>query len=181
MKELIGVNSTILLIDDERDILEYTEEEIAPHFAKILCANDGVEACEMLKHHKIDLIVTDYIMPNMNGLQLINFVKANYPLIPVVMLTSNGSNPEVLEALQNGAFDILDKPFRTPVLINRIQNGLLVPELTKILWSLMSKDLSIPRLEEFLRKPIKEQHRIIYAYSTVAQMKSLVRNESEEE
>lgn len=180
MKDLISVHSTILLVDDEEEILEYTKEEIAPHFENILVAKNGVEACEMLKAHKIDLIVTDYVMPKMNGLQLINHVKANYPLVPVIMVTSNGANPEVVEALENGAFDILDKPFRTQVLVNRVRNGLLVPELTKTLWSAMSKDLSLPRIEEFLRKPIKEQHRIIYAYSSVTQMKSLVRSDDGE-
>jgi CheY-like chemotaxis protein len=177
MKNLIAVYSTILLVDDESEILEFIQEEIAPHFGKILLASDGVEACEVLKHHKVDLIVTDYIMPNMNGIQLINFIKANYPLIPIIMLTSNSANPEVLDALQNGAFDILDKPFRTPVLVNRIQNGLLVPELIKTVWSYISNDLSVPRIEEFLRKPIKEQHQIMYAYSSVGKMKSLIRNE----
>lgn len=177
MKNFIANNSTILLVDDESDILDFTKEEISSSFAKVLTAKDGLEACEIIKREKVDLIVTDYIMPNMNGLELINHVKINFPLIPMIMLTSNGNNPEVLFALESGAFDILDKPFRTPVLINRIRNGLLVPELTKVLWSLMSKDLSLPRLEEFLSKPLVEQHRIIYAYSSVIKMKSIVRSD----
>ena len=180
MKDLIAVNSTILLVDDELEILEFTKEELAPHFEKIILASNGAEAMKILEKYKVNLIVTDYIMPVMNGLQFISSVKEKYPMVPVIMLTSNGSNVEIVEALKNGAFDILDKPFRLEVLVNRIQNGLLVNELTKTLWSLMSLDLSLPRLEDFLHKSTKEQHRIIYAYSSVIQMKSLFRHKSED-
>ena len=172
MKNLIAVYSTILVVDDENDILELIQEEIAPHFDKILIAYNGVEACEVLKHHKVDLILTDYVMPEMNGLQLINFIKENYPLIPIIMLTGNGANAEVLKALENGAFDILDKPFRTQVLVNRIRNGLLMPELVKKIWSYGSNDLSLPRMEEFLRKPLLEQHKIMYAYTSLEAMRT---------
>lgn len=177
MKKIISVYSTILLVDDELEILEYTRDAIAPYFEKILIATGGNAAIEILKNQKVDLIVTDYLMPQMTGLQLINFIKANYPLIPIIMLTGNGNNPEVLLALTEGAFDIIEKPFRTPVLINRIENGLLVPELVKTAWNYISNDLSLPRMEEFLRKTIKEQYRIMYAYSSVGKMKSLLRNE----
>lgn len=179
IKNHIAIESTILLVDDEIEILEYTKEEISPEFSKVILAKDGFEACDLLKSNKVDLIVTDYAMPKMNGLQLINFVKENYPLIPVIMLTGNGANPEVLEALKNGAFDILDKPFRTPVLVNRIQNGLLVPELTKSLWEMACRDLSLVRREEFLRKPLKEQHRIMQASNSVARLKSINRADDE--
>jgi DNA-binding response OmpR family regulator len=168
------------LVDDEFEILELTKDELAPHFENIMLAINGAEAMKIIKKNKVDLIVTDYIMPVMNGLQLIASVKELYPMIPVVMLTSNGSDFEIVEALQNGAFDILDKPFRSEILVNRIQNGLLVNELTKTLWSLMCRDLSLPRLEDFLQKSTKEQHQLIYAYSSMLKMKSLFRNNSED-
>ena len=172
MKELISVNCSILLVDDEEEIVEFTRDELKSSFEKVIIAKDGLEAIEILKVQKIDLMVTDYKMPLMNGLELINYTKQHYPLIPIIMLTGNSTNKEVIQALNNGAFDILGKPFRTQVLINRIQNGLLVPVLTKILWSILSKDLNLLKLEDFLTKPLNEQYQIINKYSSHIQMPS---------
>lgn len=180
MKKLIGVNSTILLVDDEREILELTRDSIQDHFSEVILAENGEDACEILKAKEIDLIVTDYVMPKMDGLELITFVKDNYPLIPVIMLTANGNNPEILHALKNGAFDIIDKPFKPQVLINRIQNGLLVPELMKIVWSLMSEEFELLKLEEFLKNPPKDQHKVIYAFASILKMKSILKKDSDD-
>lgn len=167
MKELLAGAVTVLLVDDEPELIEMAQANLSARFAKVLTANDGLEAIKVLQSETVDAVVTDYMMPNMNGIELIKYLGQHFPLMPTIMLTGNGQNPEVLQALAGGAFDILDKPFRKEVLINRIENSLIMPKLIEILWTLLSTEYPREKLEGFLKKPQKEQLKIIYAYSQV--------------
>jgi hypothetical protein len=93
------------------------------------------------------------------------------------MLTEIKSNPEVILAIEEGAFDVIEKPCHPQVLINRIENGLLLPELVKTAWKHLRQDLSLPKMEEFLRMSLKEQNQFMYAYSLVGNMKSVISTE----
>ncbi|HND86250.1 MAG TPA: response regulator [Pseudobdellovibrionaceae bacterium] len=165
MKELLAKAGTILVVDDEPELLEIIEGNLSSSFADVLTATDGLEAIKILKTYAVDAVVTDYMMPNMDGLKLIEYISKNHPLLPVVMLTANGQNPEVLKALEHGAFDILDKPFRREVLVNRIENSLILPKLIEIVWMLLSADYPPEKLEAFLKMNRNEQLKIIYAYA----------------
>src|SRR5438067_12701539 len=66
-------------------------------------AVDGQDALEKLELHLPDLVVTDMMMPNRNGLKLVSAVKEQYPLIPTILMSSLGSEEIAVQALQNGA------------------------------------------------------------------------------
>lgn len=178
MKSAISVGSNILLVDDDQEILESTMDGLSPKFERVYLASSARKAIEILQNNKIDLVVTDYAMPEMDGLSLIKFIKSNYPIIPVILLTGNTESPEVILGLESGVFDIVEKPFRIQVLSNRIENGLLVPELVKTTWKFISSDISLPRMEEFLRLSIQKQNQIMFAYSRFKKMKSLIKGET---
>jgi CheY-like chemotaxis protein len=175
MKQTIATASTVLIVEDELALQELICENLQPHFAKILVAANGLNAIEILNKYEVDVIVTDYRMPKMNGLDLIKHVKANHPLLPVIMLTANGSDPAVLEAIEGGAFDILDKPVRFELLVNRIQNGLLFPELLEIIWAAMTLETSALRIEEFLKLSFNKQLEIIHAFGAVLKTKAMAK------
>jgi CheY-like chemotaxis protein len=179
VKDLIALHKTILLVDDEKEILEFVKDQIEPFFGQILIANNGIEACEILKEHHVDLLVTDYMMPSMNGIQLMELMKKNYPTIPIIMLTGNANNPEIIQAINEGAFDVIEKPHRKHILVNRIQNGLFGADLVKTLWSIFGQNLEFPRLEEFMRKPVTEQHKILHAFSAISRMKAVAQRNKE--
>lgn len=80
----------------------------APHLT-VVEAGDGRQALEQLELHLPDLVVTDMMMPNMNGLQLVSEVKEQYPLIPIILMTSQGSEEIAVQALQKGAASYVPK------------------------------------------------------------------------
>jgi two-component system chemotaxis response regulator CheY len=80
---------------------------------EVLEAGDGCEALETLKTRKVGLILSDINMPNMDGLQFLSQLKTNADLhsVPVVMITTEGSQQKVMEAVQLGAAGYVRKPF----------------------------------------------------------------------
>lgn len=171
MKEFVSKNATVLFVDDEVNFLETIKLILSGVFLEIHCAKSATEALKMLKNHNIDLLVCDYQMPEMNGLELIEIVKSNYPFIPILMLTANGRHEDVIEALRVGAFDVVDKPVCEEVLINRMQNALILPELLLNSWEYVKHSLSIEQLELFSKMSIKEQMHMLYVLSKMEQLR----------
>ena len=75
----------------------------------VIFAADGREALVQIERHLPDVVITDLQMPNMNGLQLVEAVKKQYPLIPVILMTAQGSEEIAVEALRNGAASYVPK------------------------------------------------------------------------
>lgn len=117
---------TIMIVDDDVDLLDMLKETLIGEFAKILTVSNPKEVLNILKSNKVDCIITDYRMPEMDGLTLISRLEEEFPHIPVILLTGNGSNPEVIAKLGDSKFDFLEKPFKPEVLLNRIRSSLLV-------------------------------------------------------
>ncbi len=103
----------ILIVDDEEDLTWSLSRKLSKDNTNlsIFCANSGNSALEILEKMHIDLIVTDLRMPGLNGLQLLNEIRAKHPLMQVMVMTAYGS-PEVRQALQRwGGTEYIEKPF----------------------------------------------------------------------
>lgn len=87
-------------------------------------ATDGKDALAQIELHLPDLVVTDMIMPNMNGLELVSHVKDEYPLIPIILMTSQGSEEIAVEALQKGAASYVPKRELGPELLEVVERVL---------------------------------------------------------
>jgi DNA-binding response OmpR family regulator len=111
-----------LFVDDNHDLCQFIEESLADEF-DILCAHDGVEALDLLRHRDIHLVVSDVMMPKMNGLELCNHIKSHieWSHIPVLLLTAKTADQSKMEGLQQGADDYLTKPFDLELLRLRIR------------------------------------------------------------
>jgi two-component system chemotaxis response regulator CheY len=107
----------VLIVDDSaaiRKILKRMLDQAGLPLGMVVEAGDGVEALEKLKQQPtINLILTDINMPNMDGIQLLTELKskAEYRHIPVVMITTEGGEAKVMEAVQLGAAGYVRKPF----------------------------------------------------------------------
>jgi len=106
----------VLIVDDSaaiRKILQRVLLQTDVTLGKVLEAGDGLEALETLKSNKVGLILSDINMPKMDGLQLLEHLKANqeYRDVPVVMITTEGSQAKVMEAVTLGAAGYIRKPF----------------------------------------------------------------------
>jgi CheY-like chemotaxis protein len=88
-------------------------------------AIDGRDALEKLELHLPDLVVTDMMMPNMNGLELVSEVKEQYPLIPIILMTSQGSEEIAVEALQKGAASYVPKRLLASELLEVVDRVLI--------------------------------------------------------
>jgi CheY-like chemotaxis protein/anti-sigma regulatory factor (Ser/Thr protein kinase) len=95
----------------------------APDFA-VFEAVDGRDALAKLELHLPDLVVTDMMMPEMNGLELVEEVKEQYPLIPIILMTSQGSEEIAVEALQKGAASYVPKRLLASELIEIVDRVL---------------------------------------------------------
>jgi two-component system chemotaxis response regulator CheY len=110
------MKGTILVVDDSammRKIVLRTLKMAEVEFDQVLEAGDGVEALALLRAHSVNLIMCDINMPNMSGLELLVRIKQENLAqgVPVVMVTTEGSEPQVREAILAGAKGYIRKPF----------------------------------------------------------------------
>jgi two-component system chemotaxis response regulator CheY len=110
------MDSEILVVDDSaaiRKILQRVLRQTGMAIGAIYEAGDGQEAIETMKQRKIDLVLSDINMPKMDGLQLLASLKASaeWRGIPVVMITTEGGETKVAEAVKLGASGYVRKPF----------------------------------------------------------------------
>lgn len=125
MKQLLFVDDEIRVLDGLRRMLRAKRDEWECHFA------GGVtEAFEIIRGVSVDAIVSDINMPETNGLEFLDMLKANHEtrFIPVLMLTGNGEVNVKRQALTLGATDFLNKPFDFVELIARLQNAMSLKE-----------------------------------------------------
>lgn len=91
---------------------------------EVLYAADGEEALVVMEERKPNLVVTDLIMPNMDGLELVAAVVSRYPLVPVILMTGKGSEEVAVQALKAGAASYVPKSVLTNLLVETVENVL---------------------------------------------------------
>jgi two-component system chemotaxis response regulator CheY len=106
----------VLIVDDSaaiRKILQRVLRQAELPLGQIYEAGDGLEALKTLDSQRVDLVLADINMPNMDGLQLLERVKTNekWKHLPVVMVTTEGSESKVMSAAKLGAVGYVRKPF----------------------------------------------------------------------
>src|ERR1700689_1319032 len=112
----------ILIIDDDPDIRDVLDLSLSEHYT-ITAASNGKEGLEMVKIKNPDLIITDYSMPIMNGLEFCHQLRRDILLrhLPVIMLTGKGETKDMVIGIESGADDYLVKPFEPETLLARIR------------------------------------------------------------
>ena len=114
---------SILIVEDNIDILQYLSDELGKNY-RILKAQNGKEAMSIIKEQEVDLVLTDIMMPIMNGIQLCKLIKQNLRTchILVIILSAKTDFKEQLEGLQVGADDYIPKPFSLVMITTKIRN-----------------------------------------------------------
>jgi two-component system chemotaxis response regulator CheY len=120
------MKGTILVVDDSammRKIVLRTLKMAEVEFDKTLEAGDGVEALELLRTNTVNLIMCDINMPNMSGLELLIQIKEEKLAagVPIVMVTTEGSEPQVKQAILAGARGYIRKPFTLDHIKNNVK------------------------------------------------------------
>ena len=112
----------ILFIDDEPDIRRLVEYALQARGHEVLLATDGQEGVEQARAQSPDLILSDMVMPEMNGLEVLSALKADPEMkdIPVLIVTASAQREEAERAVQAGAAGYLIKPFHIPQLHEQV-------------------------------------------------------------
>jgi two-component system, chemotaxis family, chemotaxis protein CheY len=119
--------ANVLIVDDSstmRKIISRSLRQAGLAVDDIYEAGDGIEGLSVLGDKKVDLVLSDINMPNMDGLEFIKQVRANGNNVPIVMITTEGGEDIIKEALSSGASSSIKKPF-TPDQLNEKLGGLI--------------------------------------------------------
>ena len=101
----------IMVVDDEKGICQNVEKILSKNNYEVICALSAAEALERLKTESFDLMISDIVMPGMNGLELLKQVKTGWPKTRALMMTAYASTDTALKAIRLGALDYVSKPF----------------------------------------------------------------------
>ncbi|MBN1981778.1 MAG: response regulator [Chitinivibrionales bacterium] len=115
----------LVVIDDDVSFLTLYQKILEKHLLpndEIFVTPDPVHAIELVKKKVVDLVITDLIMPQQNGLDILKLVKDVNPMIEVIVVTGQGSIDSAVKAMQLGARDYLTKPINQGMLLEKIQN-----------------------------------------------------------
>ena len=110
-QNLPEVSARILIVDDEEISLFSLKSHLQSQGHKVICAADGPEALALLKKQAADLVISDLVMPEMSGIQLMHAARERHPTLPFILFTAQGSIESAVTAIKQGAFDYLEKPF----------------------------------------------------------------------
>ncbi len=103
--------ASILLIEDELRIADIIKRGLEEQNFVVTVANDGLQGQELVNEHQYDLIITDIILPKINGIDLCKAIRSTNPDIPIIMLTALGTTDDKVQGFDAGADDYLVKPF----------------------------------------------------------------------
>lgn len=118
---------TVLIVDDDVSLLLSLRDGLRPceDRFRVLTAENGEKAVEILKISPIDLVMTDLKMPKMTGFELAEYLYSNHPSIPVLVITSSLLTDEIQEKMKNyGVIDFIEKPVELEELTAKIVSNL---------------------------------------------------------
>ncbi|MBF0199766.1 MAG: sigma-54-dependent Fis family transcriptional regulator [Desulfamplus sp.] len=122
---------TVLIVDDEKNYPRILAEVIGEEGFSALTASSGLDAVETLKAKSVDLVLTDVMMPGMDGIELLEQIKKESPDMPVIVMTAHGSVEKAVEAMQKGAYTYILKPFDNDTLIAHIGKAISIHNIVK--------------------------------------------------
>ncbi|KAG9288146.1 hypothetical protein G9A89_000941 [Geosiphon pyriformis] len=172
----------VLVVDDNADMRNYLCNILKTEF-EVRSATDGRDALNIITKHEIkpDLVLSDIMMPNMNGFELLKILRSDpsTKMIPVILLSARAGEEASVEGLERGADDYLIKPFNARELIARVRSNIKLSNLRhelvvqqrsqaetkQLLFSISSKIRSGFNIKEILSTAVEEIHRILVCES----------------
>lgn len=175
------MKETILIVEDEKDIVKMLDYNLRKENFKVLSARDGESALDLARRERPDLIVLDLMLPGLDGLEVCRTLKKENKTtsIPIIMLTAKSQESDKVVGLELGADDYMTKPFSLRELIARIKAvlrrvkgkgnfpelvkiGCLTIDFSKVQVSLKDKPISLTAKEfELLKALIKSKGRVL--------------------
>jgi len=127
----MNTNKKILVIDDEESMRKNVNDLLTSEMYSVIEASDGTEGIDVFKKHLPDLVILDFNLPGIDGIEILKELKIISPDIPVILFTAFGTNERVIEAMKNGAYDYIEKPFDLDVFLKIVKHALNYSSLMK--------------------------------------------------
>jgi nitrogen regulation protein NR(I) len=158
---------TILIVDDEKNMLYSLEKLLGGPDCEIITASDGKEAVRKVKKSTPSLVIMDIQMPEMDGMQAFQKIKAEFPKQLVVMMTGSGTTETAIQAMKMGAFDYITKPFEVQEIKQVVEKALLAESLME-----ETVSLKLPKDAQDLknRSIIGQSHAMQTIYKAIGQI-----------
>lgn len=115
----------ILIVEDDPSLSEALTDTLEIAGYRTIAAGDGAEALVRLAESPVRLVISDVQMPKVNGMNLLERIKADYPEIPVLLMTAYGTIENAVQAMRTGACDYLVKPFAAEALVEHVARRIL--------------------------------------------------------
>lgn len=144
----------VLVVDDTLEFRELLFRYLSLWGHDVIAANDGVEALEVLHREPVPMVITDWMMPRMDGLELCRHIRSgSYPFyVYIIVVTAKDSKGELVTAMEEGADDYLAKPFDKNELKVRVAAG---ERILKLEQSLAQRNASLDRAYSVIRKDLE--------------------------
>lgn len=124
--------STILLVDDDKFVLEATSILLEDYGYSVVLCQYPEHAISLLKHNDIDVVISDINMPKMTGIELLEKISFYYEELPVILMTAYAEINTAIKAIRKGAFDFIIKPYQPEYLLVTLQKALKQKRLMEI-------------------------------------------------
>src|SRR3989338_1823240 len=144
----------ILVVDDEHDMIWALTNVLLSENHTVVSVDSGEEALKKIEQTPLELVLLDFRLPGMDGIQVLEKIKLKKPELPVIMVTGYGGIEEAVQAIKLGATDYVSKPFDNDHLIEVINKALQIDTLKK---GVLFEKRVVEKLEP-LRKPVKGQN-----------------------
>jgi two-component system response regulator HydG len=122
--KISGAAATVLVVDDEKSIVESLGKIFEREGLTVLMAHDGATGLELLRKHRVGVLLTDLMMPGMSGMDLLKATRTVAPETEVVLMTAYGTVETAVEAMKEGAYDFVTKPLKRAHVVRIVRNAL---------------------------------------------------------
>jgi len=118
------VQPTILLVDDDKNNLLALEKVFKKEGARVFTALSGQDALDTVRKHSVDVVLSDLMMPGMDGSELLALIKDISPEIEMVLMTAYGTVESAVDAMKKGAYDFVEKPVKRRAIVKTVRKAL---------------------------------------------------------
>ena len=152
------MSAHIFVVEDEKPIQTLLRYNLEKEGFKVSSSENGEEALSLIKEKKPDLILLDWMLPDLSGIKICQYLKQDKKVkdIPIIMLTAKGEEEDKVKGLESGAEDYLTKPFSFPELLARIKAMLRRVKPTAVNEEIIYLDLKVDRVAMKVYRQNKE-------------------------
>lgn len=151
--------TTILIVDDEKSMRDFLKILLAKEGYEVIVAGDGDQALAAVDQNHVDLVISDIRMPGISGLELLSKIKEESEDIPVIMITAFASPNDAVQAMKDGAYDYISKPFNVDEIksviyaaTNRTESTLKVQQAEELFPEIIGKSKEMLKIFDMINR-----------------------------